>query len=129
MALNDLMNRYNPRVPSSRYRLIFVPVVEDGREEGRDRGEVVRERERGGGRRGREGEEVSGVVLGGLEGETGGGCRERSKGHLLRTTRYCWCDRETKMMMKQVHMLDEGGRERENVRKRGGGGGGRYIYR
>ena len=118
MSLNDLMNRYNPCVPRSRYTLRFVPVVEDGRDEGR-------ERERVGGRKGREreGEEDSCVGLEGSEGGKGSGCRERLKGHLLRTTSYCWCDRETKMMMEQVCMVGKGGRvgERECEEEEGEG--------
>ena len=68
-----------------------------GREEVKRAREVGRREER---------EEDSGVGMDGSEGEAGS-CKEgfkgqSFKGHLLRTSKYCWCDRDTRMMMQQV---------------------------
>ena len=78
IALDDLMRRYTPSVHPSRYRLVFVPVVG---------GDKTRERDSG---------------IGGLDGseEDQPAARftaeERSRGHLLRTAKYCWCDMDVK---------------------------------
>ena len=83
------MSRFVPPVPSSRYRLAFVPVLSRG----------------GGVREGKgEGEGDSGVGLDGSEGETAAPSHEEKqmRGHLLRSARYCWCDRDTRELMMKV---------------------------
>lgn len=90
VSLKDLLGRYIPPVPSSRYHLAFIPVLdrvsEGGRKEMRDSG------------------------LGSGGGEAAAFCcepekRERIRGHLLRTDRYCWCDRTTKQLIMKVGHL------------------------
>lgn len=81
------MGRYCPPVPSSRYRLAFVPVVNPVS----NKAEMSRERDSG---------------VGGSEEElnispTGG----KMRGHLLRTAIYCWCDKETKELMMQASVV------------------------
>ena len=108
ISLDDLMNRYLPRVPSSRYRLGFVPVLaETERDKRSERGwEGERGRERGLERaRGWE-EEDSGVGLDGSEEGEAAVCsyEERMRGHLLRSERYCWCDKAARATLQNTHI-------------------------
>ena len=86
VSLEDLMGRYSPPVPPSRYRLSFVPVV------GSTATEMARDGDSGVGLDGSEEESCASSPAG-----------ERMRGHLLRTARYCWCDRNTRDLMLQVY--------------------------
>lgn len=74
------MGRYTPPVPSSRYQIAFVPVLDRVSKGGRKRIEES-------------GREVA--VFCCKE-------RERIRAHLLRTSRHCWCDKNTKQLIMKV---------------------------
>ena len=79
------MGRYTPPVPSSRYQIAFVPVLDGVRKGGRKWTE-----DSGLGSSGRE------VAVFCCEE------RERVRAHLLRTARHCWCDKHTKQLIMKV---------------------------
>ena len=96
IALDDLMRRYTPPVSQSCYRLSFVPVWGEEKEEE----EAGRERD-------------SGVSLDCSDEEVSSpadtpahssGRELRSRGHLLRSARFCWCDRDTRDMILRVYI-------------------------
>ena len=89
------MGRYTPPVPQSRYRLLFVPVLREKRETGRDSGVSLDGSE----------EESSSLLSPGSPSHSHD--RElRLRGHLLRTARWCWCDLDTRDMIQRVYPLD-----------------------
>ena len=97
IALDDLMRRYTPPVSQSCYRLSFVPVW------GEEEEEAGRERDSGVSLDCSE-EEISSPA--GTPAHSSG--RElRSRGHLLRSARFCWCDRDTRDMILRVYIYHQ----------------------
>ena len=94
ISLNDLMSRYTPTVSQSRYHLSFVPVVRDTSEEG----------DSGVGLDGSEEDSLSALspshTSSNTNNSSGGGVRTR--GHLMRTSRFCWCDKATRELIIKV---------------------------
>ena len=74
------MSRYSPPVPASRYRVTFVPVIDQGSKRGGGEGD-------------------SGV---GSEDEAAVVVRGGARAHLLRCAKFCWCDRDTRELMIKV---------------------------
>ena len=76
------MSRYTPPVPTSRYRMTFVPIIDQGGK-----------KEGGEGDSGVGSEDEAAVTV---------SSRKELRGHMLRCARFCWCDRETRGLMMKV---------------------------